>query len=141
MASTPDNAAVRRVRTATRRMDPEWLRTSGRESFADDFRRLDRRRLVGMPETDRDGFIAQLLAWFETGQGTPSFRTDEVIETSGDRLVLCRIGVSYPSGDTSEFLQIYCYDEQVERLQLVIAYDVDDLDAARAEFAEIASEV
>ena len=122
-------------------MDPESLRTRGRDAFAEDFRRLDRRRLIAMPETDRDGFITQLLAWFETGQGVPSFHTDEVIETYGDRLVLCRVGVSFPSGETSEFLQIYRYDEAVERLELVIAYDVDDIDAAQREFAEVAAEI
>jgi len=90
-----------------------------------------------MPETDRDGFIAQLLAWFETGQGTPSFRTAEIIDTSGERLTLCRIQVSFPSGQASELLQIYRYDEAVERLELVIAYDVEDIDAARLEFAEV----
>ena len=94
-----------------------------------------------MPETDRDGFIVQLLAWFETGQGVPRFHTDDVIETCGDRLVLCRVGVSFPSGETSEFLQIYRYDEAVERLELVIAYDVDDIDAAQREFAEVAAEI
>jgi hypothetical protein len=35
-----------------------------------------------MPETDRDGFVGQLLAWFKTGRGVPSFHTDEVIETA-----------------------------------------------------------
>lgn len=94
-----------------------------------------------MPETDRDGFIMQLLAWFETGQGVPSFHTDEVLATCGDRLVLCRVGVTFPSGVTSEFLQIYRYDEAVERLDLLIAYDVDDLDAAHREFAEVAADL
>lgn len=122
-------------------MDPESLRTRGRDGFTDDFQRLDRRKLVAMPETGRDGFILQLLAWFETGQGAPSFHTDEVIETWGERLVLCRIGVSFPSDQTSEFLQIYRFDEAVERLELVIAYDVDDIDAAKREFAEVAAEL
>jgi hypothetical protein len=94
-----------------------------------------------MPETDRDGFIMQLLAWFETGQGMPSFHTDEVIATHGDRLVLCRVGVSFPSGETSEFLQIYCYDVALEQLELLIAYDVDDLSAAHREFAEVAADL
>ena len=92
-----------------------------------------------MPETDRDGFIEQLLAWFEMGRGAPSFRTSEIIETSGERLMLCRIEVSFPSGQTSELLQIYRYDEAVEQLELVIAYDVEDIDAARSEFAEVAA--
>jgi hypothetical protein len=139
MASASENAAVRRTKTLTGRMDPESLRTRGREDLADDFRRLDRRRLVAMPETDRDGFIAQLLAWFETGQGAPSFHTAEIIDTSGERLMLCRIEVSFPSGQTSELLQIYRYDEAVERLELVIAHDVEDVDAARREFEELAA--
>ena len=120
-------------------MNPESLRTRGRDDLADDFRRFDRRRLVAMPETDRDGFIAQLLAWFETGQGAPNFRTADVIDTAGERLMLCRIQVSFPSGQISELLQIYRYDEAVERLELVIAYDVEDLDAARSEFVEVAA--
>ena len=49
--------------------------------------------------------------------------------------------MSFPSGETSEFLQIYRYDEAVERLELVIAYDVDDIDAAQREFAEVAAEI
>lgn len=140
MASAPENAAVRRTRALAGRMDPESLRTRGRDDLAEEFQRFDRRKLVAMPETGRDGFISQLLAWFETGQGVPRFHTDEVIETSGERLVLCRIGVSFPSGQTSEFLQIYRYDEAVERLELVIAYDVDDVEAAKREFAEVAAE-
>lgn len=94
-----------------------------------------------MPETGRDGFISQLLAWLETGHGAPSFHTDEIIETRGERLMLCRIRVSLPTGQSSELLQIYRYDEAVERLELFIAYDVDDIDAARREFAEIAEEL
>jgi hypothetical protein len=53
--------------------------------------------------------------------------------------MLCRIEVSFPSGQTSELLQIYRYDEAVERLELVIAYDVEDTVAARTGFADLAA--
>jgi len=38
------------------RTDPDSLRRRGSNDLADDFIRLDRRRLVAMPETDADGF-------------------------------------------------------------------------------------
>ena len=68
-----------------------------------------------------------------------SFRTAEIIETSGDRLILCRMQVSFPSGQTSELLQTYRDDEAVERLELAITYDVEDIDAARSDFAAVAA--
>jgi hypothetical protein len=138
MAANRENAAVRRMRLFLRdRMSPESLRTRGRGDLTDDFQRLDRRKLVAMPETGPDGFISQMLAWFETGGGAPTFNLDEVIENSGERLVLCRVRVLFPSGQASELLQIFGFDDTVERLELVIAYDVEDVDRATAEFASI----
>ena len=37
------------------------------------FRREDRRRLVGLPTTDAQGFVDGMRAYFELGQGMPTF--------------------------------------------------------------------
>ena len=100
--------------------------------LADGFTREDRRRLIAMPSGDVDSYLNSFDAWYEIGDGQPRFNVAEVIGVRGERLVLTRTRVDYASGQATEFLYLFQFDEigQVERQ---VAFDLDDVDAAVAE--------
>lgn len=118
--------------------DSELLRFRSR--FADDFVREDRRRLIGVPDSDRDDWFESILAYWDLGKGAPSFRVAEVLAVRGDRLVLFRSHVGYEDGSAIEQLIVYGLSADM-RVRHAVMFDVDNLDAAFAELDRLHAEI
>ena len=137
MTAEPSNAASERLRAEMPRWDdPDYVNTAGREVLAVGFSREDRRRLIAMPTGDVDGYLKSFDAWYEIGDGRPKFNVEEVIGVRGERLVLTRTRVEYVSGQATEFLYLFQFDQRIDQVEKQIAFDLDDVDAAVAELDE-----
>ena len=99
-------------------------------ALPENFRRYDRRRLVGLPSTDADGFVQGLRAYFELGQGQPEFSVPRVVAERGDRLCAVITRADYPTGTAIEILSVIQVTPDGRRLELNIDYDVEDEAAA-----------
>jgi hypothetical protein len=110
-------------------------------AFTETFERRDRRRLVSMPAADRSEFVEQLRAWARVGASQPIFSVSEVIGVAGDRLVLLRFSVEFGPEQTSEQLQVVLFDSEVDRLELMVSFDWDDVAAAGVELRSLADDV
>lgn len=113
--------------------DEAYVRHQARRRLADDFVRDDRRPLISVPLSDAAGYIEQFLAWFEIGDGKPSFRVVEVVAVSGQRLLVSRMTIAYEDGPEREALTIAQYNEEIDQCQKVITFAPDDLDGALLE--------
>jgi hypothetical protein len=118
--------------------DSELLRFRSR--FADDFVREDRRRLIAVPDSDRDDWFESILAYWDLGKGAPSFRVAEVLAVRGERLVLLRARVEYEDGSATGML-IVCGLSADMRVRHAVMFDIDDLDAAFAELDRLHEEI
>jgi hypothetical protein len=98
--------------------------------IADNFLREDRRSVVGLPETDADGWIDQLLALHDLGSGSPRVWLDEVVAVRGERLVLYWVCLEYRDSWTTRMLAISQFDTRADLLERFITFDPEDLDAA-----------
>ena len=140
MTAEPLNAASERLRAEMPRWDdPEYVKSAGRAVLAADFSREDRRRLIAMPTGDVDAYLESFDAWYEVGDGQPKFNVEEVIGVRGERLVLTRTRVSYASGQATEFLYLFQFDQRIDKVERQVAFDLDDVDAALDELGEIQS--
>ena len=113
--------------------DPDYVKTAGRDMLADGFTREDRRRLIAMPSGDVDSYLNSFDAWYEIGDGQPRFNVAEVIGVRGERLALTRARVDYASGQASELLYLFQFDQGIGQVERQVAFDLDDVDAAVAE--------
>jgi hypothetical protein len=109
----------------------------------ENFRRYDRRRLVGLPTTDAQGLVDGMRAYFELGQGVPTFSVPRVVAERGERLCAVVTRAEYPTGAAIEILSIVQLTPDGKRVEINIDYDVDDeaeavaeLDRLQAELAE-----
>jgi hypothetical protein len=134
MPHRPTNRAVERVRECVMLLnDREYVATRGRELFAPDFVRLDRRRLVTQPPLDRDGFIA---SWFEleTLSGTfPRLQITDVIAVRGDRLAAYRLTLHLTDAARYDLVDVIRFDRAVDRSEVLVRFDAMDAGAAIAE--------
>lgn len=103
------------------------------------FVRQDRRRLIGVPEASRDEFFGQIKSWASVADGQPTFTIEEVLDVTGDWLLLCRLSIGFPPGPLSEQLQVLVYDPAVERVVRMVSFDPDDLVDAHAELDRVHS--
>lgn len=131
----PGNSASARVReTAPLWSDREFVRTSARSQFADDFVREDRRSVVALPTADAETYLAGFDAWFEIEDGRPSMAIERVIAVRGERCVLFRLSIQYESGfGGGSHLLVSRYDDRVHQIERLVAFDIEDEDAALAE--------
>ena len=97
------------------------------------FRRDDRRRLVGLPTTDAQGFVDGMRAYFELGQGTPTFSVPRVVAERGERLCAVVTRAEYPTGAAIEILCVIQVTPDGRRVEIDIDYDVEDEAEAVAE--------
>lgn len=111
------------------------------EWFTPDFVREDRRRLIGAPTVDTAGFVDQMQAWFEIGEGTPTFRPLEVVAVAGERLAAVRFSVAFASGYEVEMIHVALFDEEVLRQQRIVSFDVEERELAVRELGRLAAEV
>jgi hypothetical protein len=110
-------------------------------SFAEDFKRIDRRRFVAAPEANRAEFLEQLRAWTRISGEQPRWNLREVFETAGERLACCRLAIEFSDGTSSEQVQVLLFDQSVTRLELIVSFDPEDIEAAVAELRLLAGEV
>lgn len=104
-----------------------------RDAVTDDFRREDRRRLVGLPDNGAEGFVDGIEALFELGRGTPTFSVVQIVATRGQRLALAHNRIEYPDGIAIELLSLVQLAADLGRMEIEIDFDVDDVEAALAE--------
>lgn len=119
-------------------MDESELRRWKR-GMADDFVRVDRRRVVAVPNSDRDDWFESLQAYWNLGKGAPSFRVAEVLAVRGERLVLFRGRIEYIDGTATEMLIVNALAVEMRPLRSVM-FDVDDLESALAELDRLHAE-
>ena len=101
-----------------------------RSLLAPNFVREDHRALVGMPTVDGDGWIEQLLTFFDLGFGSPTFRLSEVVAVRGERLALYWIEITFGDGIVDRRLGIAQYDASVELVERYVSFDDQDVDQA-----------
>jgi hypothetical protein len=131
MSVEPQNLASERLREDSPKFgDITFLKTRARDLIADYFVREDRRSVVGLPETDADGWIEQVLTLHDLGSGSPMISVDEVVAVRGERLVLYWIGLVYSDSLTNRLLAISQFDVQVELVERFITFDPEDPEAA-----------
>lgn len=73
-------------------------------------------------------------AWFDLADGRPVLTVEEVIAVRGERCVLVRLSVQY-DGETAggSHLLAARYDPAIDKLERMIAFDLEDEVAALAE--------
>ncbi len=111
------------------------------DAVADDFRRDDRRRLVGLPDDGAKGFVDGIQALFDVGSGTPSFSVVRIVATRGERLALAHNKIEYPDGVAIELLSLVRLTADLDRMDREVDFDVDDLEAALAELDRLDDEI
>lgn len=111
-----------------------------RGRFADDYVREDRRRLVGVPSSDREDWFESIQAYWELSKGPPTFSVAEVVAVRGERLVLFLARVEYEQGPSTEMLIVYGLSVDM-RAQHSVMFDTDDVDAALAELDRLHAEI
>jgi hypothetical protein len=95
-------------------------------ALPDNFRREDRRRLIGLHTTDAQGFVDGMRAYFELGHGTPAFSVPRVVAERGERLCAVVTRAEYPTGAAIEILSVIQVTRDGRRVEVNIDYDVDD---------------
>ena len=145
MASEPRNAASERYRSllaklSSRLADPSIIDEVPID-LTETFVKKDRRRLVALPDADRYEYLEHIKTWAMLGESTPVFNCAEVIDVAGDRLVLSRLSVEVEQAQTSDQLQLVLFDQFVERMQLIVAYDVEDRPDAILELRRLSADV
>lgn len=103
-----------------------------RSGKADDFARIDRRRFVAVPDSDRDDWFESMQAYWNLGKGAASFRVAEVLAVRGERLVLFRARDEYDDGTATEMLIVNALAADM-RTQRSVMFDVDDVEGALTE--------
>jgi hypothetical protein len=114
-------------------MMPSWM--------TDDFVRQDRRRLVATPESNGSEFVENVRAWFSVGAGTPRFRVAEVYAVAGDRCVTHRVSIDFDGSFASDMIHSIRCNASVDKMQKIVTFDPDDLDAALAELERLHAEI
>ena len=110
-----------------------------RSLLAPDFLRDDHRSLIGLPTVDGDGWVEQLLAFFDLGVGRPTFRLSEVVAVRGERLALYWIEITFDDGFVDRRLGIAQYDVRIELVERYVSFDDQDVDAAIAALDEMSA--
>lgn len=119
----------------------EYVLSDGPSKLAVDFIRDDRRRVVTVPLADADEYLAQVLAWFETGDGQPRFSVDEIVAVRGERLAVGRMSVGYSGGLRRETIAVVRFDPMGERTERYVTFEADDLDGALVELDRMHAEM
>jgi hypothetical protein len=109
--------------------------------LAENFKRIDRRRLIAAPEANRAEFQEQLRAWTQINGEQPRWNLKEVFETAGERLACCRLAIEFSDGTSSEQIQVLLFDQSVTHLELIVSFDPDDVEMAIVELRRMAEEV
>lgn len=109
--------------------------------IAEGFKRIDHRRLVAAPESNRAEFLEQLRSWTHIGNEQPRWNLTSVLAVAGERLACCRLAIEFADGNSSEQNQVLLFDDSVSRLELLVSFDPDDADAAVAELRRLAEQV
>jgi hypothetical protein len=107
-----------------------------RQGMADDFVRVDRRRLVAVPDSDKDDWFESMQAYWELGRGTPSFQVAEVLAVRGERLVLFRSRIEFSDSTGTEMLVVSEFADDM-RSRRSVMFDADNLDDALAELERL----
>lgn len=102
-------------------------------SLTDDFRRDDRRRLIGLPDQGPAGFVDGIRSFFELGFGQPTFSVVRVMAVRGERLALTHVRIEFPGGETMEWLTLVQLAADLERMEVEVDFDLEDNAAALAE--------
>lgn len=106
---------------------------------ADDFVQQDRRKLVGGPDLDKEGFRRALM--FFLRETSLDSRYVERLALRGDRLVLDRITERHRDGSVREFFVIGDFGGAPVQLQRTVMFDTDDVGAAMAELDRLQAEI
>ena len=117
--------------TRLRELDDSEM-TEYRARFADDFVREDRRRLVGVPSSNREEWFESIQAYWKLGKGPPTFSVAEVLAVRGERLALYLARVEYEQGPATEMLIVFALSGDM-KAQRSVMFDADDVGAALAE--------
>lgn len=140
VTDAPRNAASDMIRAIL----PNWsvrehVATKGREDMAADFVHEDRRRLVATPVIDADGFVEQMLDLHDIR--TFKLWIEEVVAVRGERLALCVRGQTQDETWTTQRLVVVQFDEDVQRVERWVNFDLEQRDLALVELEHLAEEV
>ena len=140
MSHIGNRASARMIETAGLMGDRDWVRNRARSLLTDDFVREDRRSMVALPTADADTFVTGFDAWFEVEDGRPAMHIERVIAVRGDRCFLVELTMRFENGVTSgAHLVVGRYDRAVERLERIVAFDLDDEAAAIEELDRLSA--
>jgi hypothetical protein len=118
--------------------DPQRL-DEFRSMFADEFVRVDRRRLIALPAIDKATYFETQLSFaHELGDVTSDY---EVLAVRGERLLLARIERRVGGDFTTEYLVVAQWDVTIPQIQRVVLFEPDDLNLAIAELDRLHSEL
>ena len=142
MTVEPRNAASDKSRADFPKFgDRHFVETELLGTLADDFVREDRRRLIDFATATGEELVAYALSWFDVGDGQPKFSTIGTVAVRGERLALVHWRVGYEDGMGTELLAVGQYDERVQITQRVIAFDLEDINAAIVELDRMHAEI
>ena len=127
---------------AARWHDPEFIKRELRSLLTDDFRRVDHRRLIGVPgEIGPEEYVEQQMSFSEVGAGRPTVELLGVLDTRGERCVAMRSRIVYPDGAATEMITVRTFDAAVKKCARLVIFDWDDVTSALDELERQASAV
>lgn len=98
------------------------------EYFADDYVREDRRRLIAMPDADRDGHREAVEAVLELGG---LVAPHQPLAVRGERFSLARFLIEYDDGrSVNAHLIVQIIDESLTCVERNVLFDEDDFESA-----------
>jgi hypothetical protein len=137
----PSNAASEFFRVTVRWLDETLPQPSEiRSTLTDDFVGEDRRRGPTAPTMDAESYAELMGSFRDVNAGRPRFILDEIVAVRGERLAVCRAGVDYGNGWTTESIQVLQLDATLTLVQRSVHFDADDLDGAIAELDRLHTE-
>jgi hypothetical protein len=135
MAGEPSNAASDFLRIVLagfteRGSPPEKVVRAG---LADDFVHEDRRRGPTFPDGGAESYTKVILSLWQTGApGQPRWE-HETLAVRGERFAAVAVQTVYGNGMRNEALQVIGFDATLSQFQLIVDFDIHDVEGAIAE--------
>lgn len=139
--SDPTSSLVRRWFADTFNDPDAWVDGRVASKLAPGFVRIDRRPMVAQPVSDADAFIDSILDFRRLTGGPPTFAMHEVVGVRGKRLIAHRLIAHLGLDDELRLIMLAQIDALLERIELLVQFDWEDLNDALAELDRLHAEL
>jgi hypothetical protein len=114
----------------------------GTDTFTDDFVYEDRRvGAFNFGRLNATEFMSAFKAAWEAGAGRPRFSVEQVVAVRGERLAVIVDRTDFGNDMQVELIGVNQLDRSLRRLQRVVTFDLDDVDAAIAELDRLHAQI